>query len=233
MTFGKYFFTLTLLGLSANLASAQQSTPVHDHSKHSTRAKTILPGTYKEIKGDHAVGSTSAPITMIVYASVTCPHCATWFEETWPSVKSNYIDTNKLRLVFREFPTQPAQIAFAGFLLANCAPEKDYFPLIEHLMKEQSNTNTAVQNGKGLETFLAIAKRAGKNNEAEMNACFDSAAGMEKIQKSHSLANSADIHGVPRFIVNGTIFEGDSSYSKLSKHFDSMLAKSVTPIPKP
>ena len=79
-----------------------------------------------EAQGDMAVGAAEgAKVTVVEYASVTCPHCALWQKNTWPAFKAKYVDTNKVRYIFRELPTPPVDAATAGFLVARCAgPDK-------------------------------------------------------------------------------------------------------------
>ena len=74
-------------------------------------------------------------MTIVEYASMTCPHCAHFHEATYPELKKKYIDTGKVRFIFREFPLD--QLAAAGFMLARCAPKDDYFPMIETLFQQQ------------------------------------------------------------------------------------------------
>lgn len=224
------FLRTLLLSCTATLFAATtafaQSTPMPQETE------AQLPGTYSELADEHTMGQVNAPVTLIIYASVTCPHCAHWFTSTWGDVKANYIDTGKVRVVFREFPTAPSQLAVAGFQLANCAPEKQYFPIIEHLMTNQETILKSVNEGKGLETYLAIAKMAGANSEAEMNACFNDEAGYAKINKSMALARSGNIQSVPNFIINGTTYDGNSDYLPLSKHLESLMSQSFSPFPK-
>lgn len=206
--------------------SAAQEEEKHVHEEpiaRSTPKDTVLPGTFSQLDTDHVTGDKDAPVTMIIYASVTCPHCAHWFETVWPDLKINYIETNKLKVVFREFPTAPAQIAVAGFQLANCGPEDQYFSMIEHLMTEQENTMHGVQGGKGLEVFLAHAKKAGINTEEDMNACFDNKDGLQRIQNTMELAQSGKINSVPAFILDGKFLDHSSDYDPLTKHIDELL----------
>lgn len=231
-------FALISMGLA--ISAIAQSTPIHDHDDHSTSEKaeqtTILPamdGTFAETAGDHVLGSATAPISMIIYASVTCPHCASWFNSVWPDVKTNYVDKNKLRVVFREFPTQPSNIAVIGFQIANCAPEDQYFGMIEHQMKEQDNIFAALKAGTGKETYLAIAKKAGLETEEAMNTCISSDAGYDRINKSMAFAVAAKINSVPNFIINGEVFKDGSDYLPLSKHLNGLLLQGYSPMLKP
>ena len=102
--------------------------------------------------GDVMIGSDKAPVTVIEYASMTCPHCAHFSETTFPELKKRYIDTGKVRFLFREFPLD--QLAAAGFVLARCAGPDKYFPLIETLFAQQHDW--VVQ--RPLQPLLAIAK---------------------------------------------------------------------------
>src|SRR4029079_9092577 len=105
-----------------------------------------------------AMGSDKAPVTVIEYASMTCPHCAHFQETTFPELKKRYIDTGKVRYIFREFPLD--SLAAAAFILARCARQDDkdkYFALVDTLFGQQRQW--AVE--KPIPPLLAIAKQAG------------------------------------------------------------------------
>ena len=85
--------------------------------------------------GEMVLGDPTAPVTIIEYASMTCPHCAHFSTTTFPELKKRYIDTGKVRFIFREFPLD--QLAAAGFILARCAGPDKYFPKIETLFAPQ------------------------------------------------------------------------------------------------
>src|ERR671936_20128 len=108
-------------------------------------ADLLVPGPL----GDQIQGQADAPVTIVEYASMTCPHCSHFHETTYPELKKRYIDTGKVRFIFREFPLDP--LAAAGFMLARCAPKEQYFPMIE--------------------TLLAIAKQAGFSQQS-FEACL-------------------------------------------------------------
>ncbi len=139
----------------ANLP-ATPATPVTPAQSSGAAAELMVPGPL----GDQAVGSPTAPVTIIEYASMTCPHCATFHETIYPEMKKKYIDTGKVRFIFREFPLDP--LAAAGFMLARCAGKDKYFPLIETLFAQQKDW--VVQ--KPLQPMLAIAKQAGFTQES-------------------------------------------------------------------
>src|SRR5437762_12817844 len=87
--------------------------------------------------GDRALGKDDAPATIVEYASMTCPHCAHFHETTYPELKKRYIDTGKVRLIFREFPLDP--LAAAASMLARCAGKDKFFPLIEAFFAQQKD----------------------------------------------------------------------------------------------
>jgi len=114
-----------------------------------------------------AMGDEKAPVTIIEYASMTCPHCAHFQETTFPEIKKRYIDTGKVRWIFREFPLD--NLAAAAFMLARCAGKDDnekYFALVDTLFRQQRQW--AVE--KPIPPLLAIAKQAGLT-EQSFNAC--------------------------------------------------------------
>ena len=90
--------------------------------------------------GDRSLGKADAPVVMIEYASATCPHCAEFHEKLLPQIKTEYIDTGKVRFIFREFPLD--QLALGAFMLARCVPEDKYFAKLD-LASELSNVSRA------------------------------------------------------------------------------------------
>src|SRR5690606_16164972 len=112
-----------------------------------------------------ALGEEGAPVTIVEYASMTCPHCAHFHETTFPQVKEKYVDTGKVRFIFREFPFDPR--AEAGFMLARCSDDK-YFSMVEVLFQKQDSW-APVENAR--DPMLQIAKLAGFTQES-FEACL-------------------------------------------------------------
>src|SRR5262245_64372217 len=109
---------------------------------------------------DIALGAAEAPVTIVEYASMTCPHCAHFHETTFPELKKRFIDTGKVRFIFREFPLDP--LAAAGSMLARCAGEGKFFPMVEMLFSQQKSW--AVQ--KQLPPLKQLAKQAGVEEQS-------------------------------------------------------------------
>ena len=167
--------------------------------------------------GEMALGDEKAPITVIEYASMTCPHCAHFSEATFPELKKRYIDTGKVRFLFREFPLD--QLAAAGFILARCAGPDKYFPLIETLFAQQHDW--VVQ--KPLQPLMAIAKQAGLSQEA-FETCLDNKVMLEGLEKVRNQASEKfGVNSTPTFFVNGKRLAGALSIEEMEKEFAPYL----------
>jgi protein-disulfide isomerase len=167
--------------------------------------------------GEMALGDAQAPVTIIEYASMTCPHCAHFSTTTFPELKKRYIDTGKVRFIFREFPLD--QLAAAGFILARCAGPDKYFPLIETLFASQRDW--VVQ--RPLPPLVAIAKQAGLTQEA-FEACLANQQLLEGIEKVRSEASEKfGVQSTPTFFINGKLLSGDLSIEDMEKQITPYL----------
>ncbi|MEX0591177.1 MAG: DsbA family protein [Xanthobacteraceae bacterium] len=170
--------------------------------------------------GDKILGAENAPVTIVEYASVTCPHCATFHRETYPTLKSKYIDTGKARLIFREFPTQPAPVAIAGFMLARCAGDK-YFPMLEAIFDQQNSWAKDPYNG-----FLRIARQAGFTQES-FETCLKDTKLAEGVQDvAIRGAQEFKVESTPTFFINGKKHVGALSAADLDKILEPLLKAS-------
>jgi protein-disulfide isomerase len=163
---------------------------------------------------DMVLGQESAPATLIEYASTTCPHCAEFHAAVWPQLKANYIDTGKLRFIFREFPTAPAAIAVAGFQLARCnaaTPEQYYARL--GVLFEQQRAIFATGSMAGVrDKFMEIGAGAGLSQEQVMQ-CINDPAGAERVRRIGEGATQFQVTGTPSLILNGEKLTDPSAYT--------------------
>jgi protein-disulfide isomerase len=173
-----------------------------------------------EAKGpldDIPMGSETAPVTIIEYASMTCPHCADFEVRTFPKLKEKYIDTGKVRFIMREFPLD--RTAAAAFMLARCAGPDKYYPLIETLFQQQQKW--AVRDP--VPPLLAIAKQAGLTEES-FKSCISDTALLNKVQQTRDRgANKFKVEATPTFFINGQKFSGELSIDDLDKAIQPYL----------
>jgi protein-disulfide isomerase len=167
--------------------------------------------------GDMVMGKADAPVTIIEYASMTCGHCANFSEKTFPELKKRYIDTGKVKYILREFPLDP--LAAAGFMLARCAGNDKYYPLVEALFAQQKQW--AVQ--KPIEPLMVIAKQAGFTQES-FNACLSNQKVLEGIEATRARASEKlGVNSTPTFFINGKVFRGDMSIETMEKEIQPYL----------
>jgi protein-disulfide isomerase len=181
-----------------------------------------------EDASDMALGDTHAPLHLIEYASITCPHCREFHDRNWAKLKAAYIDPGKVRFVFREFPTNPEELAVAGFQVARCGGRTpaQYFTMLDVLFDQQIPLFDAYGQGAVKDKLLAIAKSSGLS-EQQFNACIADPDGVKRIQDTVQKGETVfKVTGTPTFILNGEKLDpkyGD--YAELSKLLDSKLAK--------
>ena len=169
---------------------------------------------------DMAMGNDKAPVTVIEYASMTCPHCAHFQETTFPELKKRYIDTGKVHYIFREFPLD--NLAAAASMLARCAGKDDkdkYFALVDTLFRQQRQW--AVE--KPIPPLLGIAKQVGFT-EQTFNACLANQQVLDGIESVRQRAvNKFKVQSTPTFFINGTSYPGALSIEDMAKVIDPYL----------
>ncbi|WP_424931250.1 DsbA family protein [Amaricoccus macauensis] len=159
-------------------------------------------------------GDPDAPVTIIEYASFTCPHCATFNEEVMPRLKADFIDTGKAKLIFREVYFDRAGLWAS--MIARCAPKDRYFGLVDVLFERQSEWATAKTNEEFVENLYGIGRQAGLTNE-RMDACMSDQAYAEALVESYQKNAGADgIDSTPSFVINGEKY-GNMNYETFAE----------------
>ena len=148
---------------------------------------------------DRSIGRADAPVTVIEYASFACHHCADWHQLVYPGFKARFIDTGKVRFVFRNLPTDPQEIALPGAALARCAVPERFFEVAAALMQGQS----AVLRGGNREDWYGPAIAVSGRTQAQIEACATSLAVEAALARDMDSAEAADVHSTPAFFVNG------------------------------
>ena len=161
---------------------------------------------------DMSLGNPMARLVVVEYASASCPHCAHFNNDVFPAFKAKYIDTGRVKYVFREFLTPPQEVAAASFLLARCAGKDKYFSVLDAVFRGQEQM---YQSGDVKGTLLHVAQGAGMN-EAEFNACLtNEAAGDALNARVNRYAKEDGINSTPTFVVNGRKMEGAATLANL------------------
>ena len=175
----------------------------------SARAAPLPP-----VPGEMVLGSPKAPVQFVVYASASCPHCAHWWTTVLPQVRKAFIDTGKVRLVFREFLTPPPEFAAAGFILARRVPGK-YFDVLTTIFQKQEEIYRSEKLFEGLQ---AIGRQYGLTDKQFGDALNDAGA-LKAVNDRMAKAVADGIEGTPSFFVNGAPYDAGADFAALSKAF--------------
>jgi protein-disulfide isomerase len=228
---------LTLIitfGLNQSAFAQQTPIPKEDAPKVETPAETATPKVefaMTEAPDDHVLGADIAPITMIMYASVTCGHCGRWFQDEWDAIKKDLVETDKLRFILRPIPTPPEQMSVVGFLIAECAPAEDYFKVIEYQMDKQKEMYEQARAGGLQDAYTKVGELAGLKDVDAIKACLDKPEMMDRLRLASERGTGANISGVPAFYVNGEPYKGKQDAKTLTKLFSGMIKDGVSALP--
>src|SRR5579871_1083891 len=169
---------------------------------------------------DMALGPADAKVTITEYASMTCPHCAAFNEQVFPKIKAEYIDTGKVRYIFREFPLDIK--AAAGSMLSRCIANGDpnkYFAVTDLLFKTQSDwvmKNTT-------EALTRIGKQAGLSQQ-QVDDCLKDQALLDKIAADQKYASDVlKVDSTPTLFINGEKIKGEASIEEFEKRINPLL----------
>lgn len=174
----------------------------------------------EEAVAEKVMGRDDAPVTMIEYSSLGCPHCARFHHETLPRIKETYIDTGKVRLVFRDFPL--GSVALAAAMVARCAVPQSYFGFVEVLFRTQPQWSQS----SNPRTALMRVARMGGMSEKDFDTCLQNQRLLNSIQAVADTARQKyEINSTPSFIINGTKFSGAQPFANFQKVIDAALKK--------
>lgn len=169
---------------------------------------------------DISLGKPDAPVKVFEYASMTCPHCARFAKDVFPTIKEKYIDTGKVMWTMREYPLDPR--ATAGFMLARCAGDDKYYAMIDVLFAQQDSW-AFVDQAQVLPGMLQIARQAGFS-EDQFNKCLadkDLFKGINAVKDRG--ADKFKIDGTPTFFINGKRKSGEITLDEFQQAVDAMI----------
>jgi len=168
---------------------------------------------------ERSIGSPDAPVTMIEYFSLTCPACASFHNDVYDDLKEKYLDTGKVRFVYKEFPRDGVDLR-AG-MMARCADPRRYSGLIQVLFKSQPNWTRA------RDPIAEIAKigRLAGIDDARFESCLASEALANGILAERQNASARGVRSTPTFDIGGQLYAGSRSIEELSEIIDPLLAQ--------
>lgn len=168
---------------------------------------------------ENILGSAEAPVTIIEYSSMTCPHCANFHKKTLPDLKKKYIDTGKARYIIREFPLD--NLAMAAFMLARCAGPKKYFPFVDALYAQQQSW--AFVEGNPVPELLKMAKQAGFTKE-RFEKCLSDQKLLDGLNWVRNRGNQKfNVRSTPTFFINGKQMKGSQNLAAFEKMMEPHL----------
>jgi len=166
---------------------------------------TALAQTVEPVRGgDRTLGSATAPVTLTVYLSTTCSHCADWHTNDFPAIKARWVDTGKVRVAFRDLPTPPVPAAVAGAVMARCAPEESFDAVLGALFRGQAQLHAQPGPPPPMTVvrWLADGGAAGGLTPEQMDDCFSSDSFAE-VETRAEQAFAEGVLGTPTFFING------------------------------
>lgn len=220
---------LLLSALAIWQGGAKDSTSALGGTSPSTDTH-VAQGKLTEKPDDIALGSPAAPVQIVEYASITCSHCAAFAvgnaeahkEAIFPQIRAKYIDTGKVRYIFREFPLNGIDVA--GFMAMRCAVGANaerYFAAADLLFSNQKSWAFSSQDGNQIINNLAGMMKQTGLGRAEFDACLKNEAALARLQAGQKEATeSFHISSTPTLIINGVTYQGELEFSR----FEAILA---------
>jgi protein-disulfide isomerase len=203
----------SIAALAANATLAAGAAPEPDRSVD--MATVLKPGTLPEL----TVGDPSG-VPVVEYGSLTCPHCATFSREIFPELKKDYIDTGKVRFIFREFSRNSLDVA--AFLLARCVGDDKAFAAVELLFSQQDKWAFV---DKPLEPLIAAMRPAGLTHDQAMACLKDQAKADAMLAVEKRATDEIKMTGTPTFVIDGKVYGGELSIDQLKAILDPIIKK--------
>lgn len=183
-----------------------------------TLADIMKPGPLPE----RAMGRADAPVTLIEYASLTCPYCRTFHEKVLADIKKQYIDKGQVRLIVREFPI--GKTAGAATIVNRCIREDKYFALLHRFLVEQK---TWVSQEVRRDAIYEVARKEGMTR-AQFDACFEDKQLVEGLKQVKERGRQLGVVGTPTFFVQDVKLRTSPSVEDLKRALDAAIAKAGT-----
>lgn len=172
--------------------------------------------------GDVVLGSDDAKVTVVEYASLTCSHCATFHNETFPAFKEKYVDTGKVRFILREFPLD--DLALLGFMLARYKGNDSYYPITGLLFEQVGKSWAKMGDDKPLDSLLNTVRQAGITQEDFEATVKDRRIYDGVVAVRDAASKNLNVNATPTFFINGKRYAGALTLDELDKAIEPLLA---------
>ena len=193
-------------------------------------------GSVTVMEGDSFIGNAASKVTVIEYGAPTCPGCKAWHDTNWSQLKTGYIDTNKIKFIFREFPSHNPPVDAAIFAMARCAGQAKYFGLIDEAFAKQPEIQTAHEAGEVMPALKTIGQKFGLSG-GQVDACIKDKKNLDRIFAVREMGDKDGVQYTPTFLINGKMAQ-DASFSGMKAQLDGLLgetpaapAAAATPAP--
>lgn len=214
MALNRRIFLTQAVAAGGAVSMLGASASIWDKAQAADNAELLKPGPL----GDNILGDAKAPVTIIEYASMTCPHCAAFHAQTYPALKKKYIDTGKARFIFREFPLD--NLSLAAFMLARCVDKSKYFAFVDVLFEKQREWSRTNDPRSAL---FKLAKFVGMT-EAEFNGCLKNVELAKGVREVGDRASQKfAVSSTPTFFINGEMVSGNVSLEVFEKRINSLV----------
>jgi protein-disulfide isomerase len=180
------------------------------------QAELMAPGPL----GERVLGKAGAPVTVIEYVSLTCPHCANFQKHLFPRFKQEFIDTGKVRYIVREFPI--GHTAGHAAIVNRCAPEDKYFFLLNQFLTRQSEW---VSQEVRPDAIYAVAKSSGMSRET-FDKCLSNQVIIDGLTEVKQRGRQFNVIGTPTFFINGRKAQGEVTYDEIKAMIEQAPASS-------
>jgi len=178
------------------------------------------------VEGDAAVGPADAKVTLIEYGSPTCPACKAWHDTFWPEVKRDYVDTGKMKFVFREFAIH-GPIDAGIFAVARCAGAEDFYAVLDEAFVRQNTLVEASMKGNALAELSALGEKFRLSGD-QVKSCLADRNIVRRINDVSLDAQSKGINSTPTFVLNGTVL-ASNNWADIKPMVDAVLAGGAVP----
>ncbi len=178
------------------------------------------------VEGDAAIGPADAKVTLVEYGSPTCPACKAWHDNFWPEVKRDYVDTGKIKFVFREFAIHGA-IDAGIFAIARCAGTDEFYSVIDEAMARQETIVTESSKGEAMPELNALGAKFRMSPE-QVQSCINDRTIIRRINDVRADAQGKGIDSTPTFVLNGVVL-ASSDWRTIKPLIDAALTGGAIP----